>query len=240
MKTQTKQKLIPIIERGQTKIKVPCNDKYVTFAYPSFGQDTYVNVGKQILENNLQIPTGEQTTSLLYTAYFDDSIKDEPEFENIRNIMKDRWLWIFNRNLWTDKGVYVIQGLGAKGRSEILELSDLEKSLKNAEEINGVRFSGDRRVRFAPKETYRLEYNSQDELAKNGFVIASYGVKEAEQLAEISEKFSDKPYVYGLNINQGKKPELRVSALDECGAWLRVNGVSFDDYWGSCAFGVLK
>ena len=94
MKTQTKQKSKARIKRLEkvwtpdAELLIPHENEYVNFAYPSIGPNTYLNVGKQILEKNLQIPTGEQTASLLYTAYCDDSIKDEPEFENIRNIIK--------------------------------------------------------------------------------------------------------------------------------------------------------
>ena len=77
--------------------------------------------------------------------------------------MRNRWLWVFNRNLWTDKGVYVVRDLEAKGLSETLSENELEKMPKEG------------KVRFVPKDSYKLEYNSPEELSKNGFVIASYG-----------------------------------------------------------------
>ncbi len=245
METQIKEteirKLKPLIVRGQTEIKVPYNDNYVSFVYPLIGSNTYLEVRKQILENKLKVPTTEQTASLLYSAYCIPEVYDEPEFESIREFIRNKWLWVFNRNLWTDKGVYVVQDLEVKGRTKKLEVSDLEKFLKNSEELNGVRFSEDGKVRFAPKETYKLEYNAKDELAENGFVIASYGKTGAEQLAKISEKFSNKPYVYGLNIQEGQNPELRVSALGVNGSnWLYLCGDNFGVDGVGRSFGVLK
>ena len=241
MKTQTKQesKLGPRIERGTPKLIIPHRNKYVTFVYPSFGPNTYQNIGKQILENKLQIPTAEQTASLSYTAYCSE-LKNELEFQDIIRLMRYRWLWVFNRTLWTDKGVYVVSDEKAVGISESLEISNLEKSLKNAKEINGVMFSKNGKIRFASKETYKLGDNSTDELTENGFVIASYGKEGAEQLAEFSTKFLYKLYVYGLDIKERQAPELRVSALDGGGSRLQVDGYGFDVSSGGCAFGALK
>lgn len=238
METQTVQ---PRIIRGElTKLVVPYRDKEITFAYPSFGPGIYNNVGKQILENNLQIPTADQTVALLNAAYFGE-LKDTPKFKEIRDLVGKSWLWIANRNLWTDKGVYVIPDPEAKGLSEKLDINKLEEMLKNAEEVNGVRFSKNGEVRFAPKETYKLECNTSDELAENGFVIASYGKQGAEKLAEISTEFLNKPYIHGLNIHEGNAPDLRCSALiGYCSGRIIFDGSSFDDSLLSHVFGVLK
>ena len=246
MKNQTKTKPQSRIERAEkvwtpdSKLYIPHEDKEITFAYPSFGPDTYQSVGKQILEHNLEISTAEQTASLLYSAYFSDE-KNEPEFENIRKIMRNRWFVVFNRNLSTDKGIYVVQDNEARRLSEQLSVNDLEKRLKNGKEIKGieVRISEDGIVRFAPKGSYILGEQTSEQLSKDGFAIASYGKKGAENLAEISEQFRYQPRVWGLDVKD-KKPELRLSALDEFNDWLLVDGDYFDDYGNGHAFGVLK
>ena len=136
---------IKIVERAKkvwipdSKLLMSYENEEISFAYPSFGPDTYLNVGKQILENNLQIPTAEQTVALLHVAYLSE-LKDNPEFQNVIKIMKTNWLLVFNRNIWTDKGVYVVQDSEAKRRSKELKISNLEEELKNSEEINAVKF----------------------------------------------------------------------------------------------------
>ena len=243
---QTKQESKARIKRLEkvwtpdAELLIPHENEYVNFAYPSIGPNTYLNVGKQILEKNLQIPTGEQTTSLLYTAYFDDSIKDEPEFENIRNIMKDRWLWIFNRNLWTDKGVYVLPDFKAEGSSKNLNLNELEKMLNGGKDINGIRFSEDEKVRFAPKKLYTLGEHTPDSLSKDGFVIASFGKEGAEKIGEVSSKFRRNPRTFGIDIEERKDPIQRVSTIGgSLGVGgLRFYGVSLEDNWSGDAFGV--
>lgn len=227
------------IERGMTRLVVPHNKGEITFAYPSIGPNTYTQVGKDILDRKMIVPTGEYMASLLHAAYCDASVKNEPEFQNIRQIMKDRWLWVFNTNLWTKDGVYVLPDLKAIGRSQQLNQKDLEKMLKGSKEINGVRFSKDQSVRFAPKGSYQLQTHTPESLAKDGFVIASYGLEGAEKLGEVSSKFKDKPYVYGVETDTA---EQRVSALDAdgLGRGLCVYGSCFVGNRCLHAFGVLK
>jgi len=228
------------IERGNTKLVVPHQNKEITFAYPSVGPNTYTAVGKEILRQGMKVPTGDYMASLLHTAYCDSSVSNEPEYQNVRDIMKNRWLWVFNRNLWTKDGAYVLQDLKAIGRSQLLNQKDLEKMLKGSKGMpNGVRFSKDKKVRFAPKESYQLETQTPEQLAKNGFIIASYGIEGAEKLGEVSSKFKEKPYVYGVETDV---PEQRVSALGSyiLGDGLDVCGDNFDGYRYDHAFGVLK
>lgn len=231
----------PRIERGMTKIVVPYEGKEVAFAYPSIGPNTYANVGKEILRQGMEVPKGDYTASLIHSAYCDDSVANEPEFQNIREIMKNRWLWVFNRNLWTKDGVYVLPDWEAIGRSQPLNQKDLEKMLKGSKELpNGVKFSKDGKVRFVPKESYKLETHTSESLAKDGFVIASYGKEGAEKLGEVSSKFKVKPYVFGV---QTDTPEQRLSALfaGSLDDRLVVGGDCFDVVgWDSHAFGVLK
>jgi len=219
---------------------VPHDEEVIKFASPAFGPNTYRNVGQEILSKNLNVPTGDYTASLLHPAYCNSKIKDEPEFENIRGIMKGNWLWVFNRNLWTEKGVYVFQDLEAKGRSQPLDINELERMLKDGKEINGIRFSNDGRVRFAPKESYKLGEHTSESFAKDGFIIASCKQEEAEKSGEVSAEFKNKPYIYGLEIQEGQTPELRVSAVHEDDGRLRFYGNGWDGNDRGHAFGVLK
>jgi len=226
------------VVRGRTELWVLHNGQEIAFAYPSAGPNNYRNVGKSILNQGQRIPTGEEIASLLYAAYCIPEVQNEPEFKNVRDIMKDRWLWVYNRNLWTANGVYVLQDTQAIGRSEPLHANQLEEMLKGGEEINGVRFGKDKRVRFAPKKTYQLGEQTPEALAKNGFVIASYGKEGAEKLEKVSAKFRVTPYVWGIET---EKPEQRVSALSEYYDYGRLDfvGGGFGDGYGR-AFGVLE
>jgi len=226
------------VVRGRTELWVPHNAGEIAFAYPSAGPNSYREVRKEILNRGQKIPTGSQTSSLLYAAYCIPEVESEPEFENVRSIMRGAWLWLFNRNLWVENGVYVLQDTQAIGRGESLDVNKLEIMLKNGKEIEGVRFSEDGTLRFAPKETYNLGEQTPEVLAKNGFVIASCGRDGAEKIADASAKFKRKPYVNGVET---KKPEQRVSALDGYGGLrLDFGGLNFDDAGLSHAFGVLE
>lgn len=249
------------IERGLTKIIVPHEDGEAVFAYPYVGLSTYIDVGERILRQDMNVPTGDYIASLLHSAYCDRFVWNEPEFENIRNIILNRLLWVFNRNLWTSKGVYVVHDLKAAGmrQSQLLNQNDLEEMLKDGKEIQGTRFSRDGLVRFAPKGSYQLGQHTPQSLAKDGFVIASYGVEGAEKLGEVAERLGENPYpekvsfgckykprIWGLKIEEGEEPKQRVSGLGrgeyfDDDYWFNVDGGNF--YWlegYGIAFGVLK
>ena len=229
------------IERAQTNLIVPYNNGELVYIYPQFGPSTYKEVGSEILKQRLLVPTGDYTAPLVHVAYCDEEVKSEPKFESVREIMKNRWLWVFNRNGWTNKGVYVSQDLEAKGLSAPLDVRELEKSLKGGREFNGIRFSEDGRVRFAPKELYVLGNHTPDSLSKDGFIIASFGKDGAEQIAEVSSKFKyNNPMTYGLDIEEEQNPEQRISALGGVidSERLRFNGDDLGGGFGGNAFGV--
>ena len=239
VKYQPRVEKIEKIWIPETKLWIPHDSGEIAFAFPAFGPDTYKSAGQDILSKNLKVPTGDCTPSLLYSAYCSDAL-NEPEFEKVRNIMRSNWLWVFNKNFWTEKGVYVIQDKNAIGRIQLLNVSDLEKALKDGKETNGIRFSKERNLRFAPKGSYNLKDNTPESFAKDGFIIASCGKDGAEKLGEVSTKFKNKPYIDGLEVQEGQEPELRVSAVYEDGDRLRFVGSVWDDYEGSChAFGVF-
>ena len=238
METQTKQ-YTPRVVRGRIELWVPHNDREIAFAYPSHGPDNYRNVGKSILDNNQSVANGDYTSSLLHSAYCDDFVLNEPEMKNVRETMKNRWLWVFNRNLWTNEGVYVIQDENAVGRSQELSVKDLEEMLKGGKEINGIRFSQDGKTRFAPKGSYDSGYTTPEKFVKDGFIVASCNQEGAEKLGEVASKFRNQPYIYTVNVEEGQNPEQRVSAVigDDDGLWF------YGSWCGSdrcLAFGVLK
>ncbi len=234
----------PIVVRRRVELIVPYNKGEISHIFPAIGPDSYRNVGKKILDSKLSVPTGDYTASLLHAAYCSNA-KDVPEFKRIRDIIKDiikdRWLWVFQNNLWSSQGVYVVHDLEAKGLSENLDIAQLEKMLKGSKEVKGVRFSQDNRIRFAPKGSYSLGEHTPESLTKDGFIIASYGERGAEQLGEVASTFNGKPYVYCIDKSERDKPTQGVAALDSgcVDGRLSVRGGSFGDSDGGRAFGVL-
>jgi len=242
MQTKTQNdvnaQLKPRVVRGRVELIVPYKNNEITFIYPSIGPNRYQEVGKEILQKKLMVPHGDYTASLLHAAYCSDA-KNEPEFENVREIMNKKWLWVFNQNLWTDKGVYVVQDMQADGKNQPLSIKNLEKKLKGAQEIDGVRFSDDKTVRYAPKETYSLGDHSAESFSKDGFVRAIANNDGAKKLAEVSQKFSYNPRTWGVTVAENSEAEQRVSALNDYGGnRLYLNGDGFGGGdWGH-AFGV--
>lgn len=229
--------------RGRVEMIVPTGEREMSYVSPAFGPNNYQQVGQAILKQGLQVPTGDYTAPLVHAAYCVPEISNEPEFAEVRDKITNRWLWVFNRNIWTPSGVYVMQDTKALGRSAEFNLTELEDMLSGGTQELKVKFSKDRTVRFAPKSSYSLGVCNPNDLATNGFVVANYGVKGAEQLAQVATRFSNKPKTFGLNISEGKSPEQRVACLDS--GWyvddgrLVVDGdYSFGSYGYGYAFGV--
>lgn len=214
-------------------------DKEIDFAYPPFGPNTYRSVGNEILNNGLELPNGESTASLLHSAYCYPEVENEPEFKYIKGIMNKRYLWDYDLNLWTPKGLYIVQDLKAEGLSRKLEIGELEKMLKGGKDIHNIRFSKNGIVRFAPKGTYKLGEHTSESLSKDGSIIARCGEYGAEKYGEVSAKFERKPHIYGVETED--QPVQRVSAVGGYigGGRLGFYG-DFGDYGDGHAFGVHK
>ncbi len=228
------------VRRGRTEIEVPGRDGNIIFVHPSQGPHNYPTVGKGILARGLTLPIAEQTAYLLHAAYCGpEDFKEREEITKIRDlIMKNRWLWSFDQNLWTSKGVYVVSDPEAIGVSQPLDQEDLERKLSESPAGSPILYSSDGTIRFAPKGSYSIGEHTKESLAKDGFVVASFGQEGAERLAEVSEEFKDPPKTWGLDIQEGKSPVQRVTALDGYYGGLCVGGDCRVDDWGGHAFGV--
>jgi hypothetical protein len=239
MKSQTKYQ--PRVERAITKLWVPHNGGEIAFAYPAVGANFYREVGKKILDAGQKVPTGDYTASLLHSAYCSDA-RNESEFKDVRGVMRDNWFWVFNRNLWTNKGVYVVSDDIVVGGSQPLDVSNLERALRGGKELSwgGIRVSEDGLTRFAPKGSYVLGDNTPNTLGGDGFVVASFGKDGAKKLGEVALKFRANSYTYGLDIQEGQEPELRVSDVGDSDGRLRFVGINWVVNNRGHAFGVLK
>jgi len=123
----------PRVVRGRIEMWVPHKDKEIAFTYPFVGPDTYLNVGRKILESIQEVPTGDYTASLLHAAFCNNSVREEPEFKDVRSIISNRRLLVFNKNLWTQEGVYVIQNTKVKRKYRIFKCSRFRRKIKRWE-----------------------------------------------------------------------------------------------------------
>lgn len=224
MKTEIRDKSMRVIE-VRTLIEVPHLDGKLTFAYPLKGPVTYTKVGKQIdsdkTPSQLYRPTTAETISLVYAAFKN---KDDKYPQKILKILRERYFWCFTKNLWTPKGVYVVNDRDGSR----LNREDLEKRLDGKD------------VRFVPKDKIKLGEQTPGELETNDFVIAHAGEEGAQKLAEIAGEFDHNPYVNGLeNVTEDIE---RVTGLDGdwCRDWLGFNGDCSVDIGFGCAAGVQK
>lgn len=228
------------VERARSKLHVPLEQGEYVYARPAFGPDTYQNVGKQILRAGLAVPTGDAIVPLMHAAYCRPS--QDKEFSDVTSAIKSRWLSVFNQDIWTSEGLYVIQDTQAQGLSKVRTVKSLEKRLKNAKELSwgGLRFSKNGSVRFAPKGSYTIGKHTSQSLAKDGAVVAQYGIRGAELLGEVIEIIQKPAYTHGLEIQKDQKPEQRVSSLGVGVVALHLYGVGFGYLGGLVGFGVFS
>lgn len=233
----------PKIIKGEIKLIVPYEGGGLASIYPILGTNNYQVLGNAILKRGQLVPTGDYTAFLVHSAYCDKKIKKEPESSELRCIIRDKYLYVFNRDLWTSKGLFVLLDEKAIGLSQPLDENELENMLRGGKDMNGIRFSKYGELRFAPKGSYRFGEHTPESLSKDGYVVASYNIKGAEKLGEVSSEFKSLPKTFGLEIKEGQKAEQRVSALNSSrnGHRFGLNGDNLDDnrewlcFWNSSA-----
>ncbi|HIH14107.1 MAG TPA: hypothetical protein HA224_02520 [Nanoarchaeota archaeon] len=222
------------------RIEVPYGVRQVaTFIYPFKGPGTYNGVGQEVLAGGELVPTGDLTAVLLEAACCVPKFKKAPEFVEVRQIMRDSWFWAFQANLWTPNGVYVRHDSKAEGLELEMDVRTLDKMLKNGTEVNGVRFSKDETVRFAPKSTYELGLHTPKSLANDGFMVASYGVKGAKRMARVAGTFDYGIRTFGRDTQAGQPPVKGLSAVGDYGGGLDFFG-DVGNYLDGFASRVLK
>ena len=213
MKTQTKPL---VVKEGRTELSTDNR----TFIYPALGPGNYEQVREQIDAAGLQRPTMADTADLVHTAFH----SDDKYSQEIRDIVKDRRLWAFERNLYVPKGVYIYP---EPDNGRPLNESELVERLEASDP--SVRF-----VHFG----FEIGEMRPMQLAKNDYVIALAGEEGADKLAEVADQFERKPYLWSFkSVNE---PTTRVSALNSYWDFARRLGVYGNDHgnWSGRAFGV--
>jgi hypothetical protein len=253
---------LPRIERAITKLYVPHKNGVIGFSSLPYGLGSYKEVKENILKDSLKVPKGEQIASLLHAAYCNPQFAKEPELKYIRQLMEldldnlNGGLWVYNQNLCTDKGVYVIRGMEFEEKRHeyryskfkddwVLseehmwsrEINELEKILNDSKEINNVRVSGDGKVIFVPKGSYSCGEHTPQSLSEDGLIIANYGIEGAKKLGEISSKFKKNPRSNAVKISKGNAPSFHsVTSIWKDWDSLQVGGYHGGQYY---SFGVL-
>ena len=101
--TQTKTKELRARE-GRTELDITHNGQDLTFIYPVYGPGTYATVKEAIESAGLKTPTMAEQSSLIHTVFnSDDKYSNE-----IKQLMKNRYLWAFTGTLYIpNKGAYI-------------------------------------------------------------------------------------------------------------------------------------
>ena len=235
----------PTIQRGITRINVAGNR---VFAHPFTAPNYYKGAMEELQSKNQALPSGEDFSYLLHAGYCGpESFQAQPESQDLRSKMNSNYFWLAQRNLWVPEkyqsahGVFVVDDKNGVGLDKELDVGKLESSLKGGRKLkNGIRFSEDETIGFAPRATYSSGEMSSDKFAKDGFMIISNKPQGAKRLAEVasSKHFQYKPYTW--IVEPTNKPIQSLSAVSVYDG-LRLDfdgGYDAGDDSG-CASGVL-
>lgn len=169
------------------KLIVPHGKGEIAFADALFGPGSYHDVAKEIERSGLVPPNGEQLASLIYSVYCQDEHTIGPGFGRIFRNSLEHPLWIFDTNILTEEGIYVLQvderaARGLQISSDVnktafpYNIGILETMVGKGREIRGVKFSRDGKFRFAPKGSYGPgPFYSRSDFEKDGFMTATFG-----------------------------------------------------------------
>ncbi len=220
------------IREGRTYLDVNSKQGVVSFVAPAFGPGTYAGVNLQILEAGLIQPTMGQTAELANGAW--QNPKEKYSSDVIQKL-RSNWLWAFNGLLYApNEGIYIQDRPEVRNGRVFMDKSDVVKKLG----------AKDPSVRFVPFGTFKREAQSSLELSKNPFIQALAGEEGADKLAQVADKYGNKPYVWALKEKDVSQLTTKVASLDSGGIFgvdgdrLDVGGDVWDGYDGGCAFGV--
>ena len=188
--------------------------KELEFSNHEFNPRDYYGAIEETKRKGLFVPPAELLANLIYETI---NPENKQNLVLVFQAMLRNRIWIFNRNLWTREGVYVIDD--SKGEfPERIDRAELENILSRGRIVDEIRFSHDNSLRFAPRGTYQL--GNQRSLWRNGFIVATYGERWAKKLDEL-EKLSRKnglfrygPVVEGIRIKKGEREVLTASSIE--------------------------
>ena len=187
----------------------------IVFFPEKFGPQSYLQIRSEIYQAGLYLPQASSIAGLVCTALV---FQNTPEFEAINYVLNRSFLCVFNVNIWTPEGVYVIDDSSSRvSRLEgFLEISKLEEELKSGEDYKGVRFNHDGSVRFAPRDTY----TKRKRIETNGLIIASYGIKSADLLSQTEGLLRENgffrfpPVIERVDVSRKKEGVLTASSIE--------------------------
>jgi len=211
----------------------------ITFVHPSYGRDTYANVGLQIEQADLIRPTMSQITSLAHASCNTNypiegrlTTEEERQERYAKEIKQMMWdalnLGFTGSHYVPNKGAYIQDDPQIRNGMPFMEESELVRKLE----------ANDPSVRFVPFG-FRVGKMTPAQLAENEYIRGLVGDEGAEKLAEMASKHRNDPVLYSFeSVNE---PSTRVSALrfDSFIGNLVVNGAAPGDFKYFCSYGVL-
>ena len=169
--------------------EIMCNN--VCYSYPPF-VGNILETRDKILSKRLYLTSFKENVSLIHSVIMNNN----NDFTcDIIERLKENILWCFTLLLvMPGDGVYIKD----MRRSFMMNEVKIIESIKRGKEVNGVKYSTDKKIRFVP-----FGYNADNRTANHPLYIALAGEDGAKQLEDIASKYSNKPCLFSPeNIEQ--------------------------------------
>lgn len=145
--------------------------------------------------------------------------------------LKSYWLIGNTGILWTPRGMYVQDSPEVRKDRIYINEKDLENELSATQE-RGVIYSDNRSVRFTPLG-FQIKGQTALNLSKNPGIIALVnGEENAEKLAESSQHYRLKPYLFGY-----KQVDSPIISVLDLNSGLFGDRLGVDAYYSECCGG---
>ena len=206
---------------GRTELTVPHERGNLIVAHSQY-KGTRAQVETQMNQAGLRMPTSAETASLVYDAFLD---KDNKYSQEIRQTLKDAWLWEREGNL------YLAKNPGAEVHDGVIianpELVDGQMVMDRSSLVQRLQ-DGDKDVRFVPNGAgFEQKY-----------LTARYGEEGADKIDEVAKNYKKGLQIWTLD-SVGKDVQ-KMSALS---AWYFGGRLYVDGGWDGSnsgrAFGVI-
>src|SRR3989344_6665782 len=202
------------VKEGIIELTVKHLGEDLTFVYPPTNPSNYANTQRVIEEAGFLPPTMAQTASLVHAAF---SSKDRYS-EEIRKLMKDRWLWAYTGTLTVpNKGLYIQDHPPIVDGMPNISSDDLERRVEDGE------------LRFVPFG-FKTGEMSPSDLAENPYVHALAGQEGTEKLEQVAEKYPKTPVLWALTDTDRSQTRVSVLVSNWNDDRLDVDGVNLGDY----------
>ena len=195
------------IENGRTEMDFPSSSGGVTTIFHPFIRGNYQTIfNPKNFKKGVRMPTSVDIADFVHAIFCGpEKFRKNHQAEEGKTSIMSHVLFVPVILIYTPSG-YVVGGKDRFGVYAVLDKNGVREKIKFNPNKLETRLSQGKEVMpgviladgvsFAHRDTYRDGDQTPEELAKSGYIVATYTPEGAEKLAEASKRFSYRPHVW--------------------------------------------